>query len=702
MEIRQVKRGDTVIVAPVGRIDSTTSDAVEKALNAALDAGERKLVVDFSGVDYISSAGLRVLLVAAKRLSGGRGSFELASLGESVRQVFDLAGFLPLFKSTGAAISSGPAAPKVAEVRAVQAAAPQNSPESVSLPPLLLHIEAPGGSDLDRSFTSESVVVGRSEQADITVTDHSVSRRHARLFRQGRDWAVEDLGSRNGTLLNEQRLPAPAALKPGDVVRVGDTRLVLGTPGQPTAPLHAAAAIDPTAPAESVVSLLRPATELMKIAGSDAGASARLRLLNEVHRALAKPISRAELLDMILDRAFEVLQPEDAAIFLRGTDGELYKAAERRSPQSTGRLLVSRRLAEEVTIKGAAALVLDAQLDERFSGAESILASGVRSIVAAPLLDAEGCLGMIALYSRMHVRRFAEPDLELLVSLAAAAALRVRNLALVEESAKRQVLDRELALAHDIQMGMLSRAVPRRSEVDLGARLRPARTVGGDLYDMLVVGDHLWFIVADVAGKGIAAALLMAVAQTLFRAIAPSGSSLAEVASRMNRELCRDNDRAMFVTTMAGCLDLRTGHLQLVNAGHNLPYWMGRDGTVRALPVAGGPALGVVADSAFAVTDLQLQPDDGLLIYTDGVCDALDPKGASFGTSRIERSLSTAVSESAARIVHRMFEAVDGFAGEAPQEDDITVVAVRYRPSRDRARDTGPAPGTEAGAPAPR
>ena len=216
---------------------------------------------------------------------------------------------------------------------------------------------------------------------------------------------------------------------------------------------------------------------------------------------------------------------------------------------------------------------------------------------------------------------------------------------------------------------------------------------------MLVAGDHLWFIVGDVAGKGIAAALLMAVAQTLFRAIATSGLSLPEVVARMNRELCRDNDRAVFVTAFAGCLNLHTGWLQVVNAGHNLPYWLGRNGTVKSLAVANASALGVVEESAFPVTDLQFQPDEGLVIYTDGVCDALDPKGASFGTQRIEACLAGGLTDSAAGIVHRIFVSVDGFAGTAPQEDDITVVVIKYRPSRsvpDRPTDTGIAVDTEA------
>ena len=549
-----------------------------------------------------------------------------------------------------------------------------------SLPRALrLVIESPGTQRAERSFDAPTIVIGRSERADVAVNDQSVSRQHARLKREDHDWTVEDLGSRNGTRLNDQLLSKPALLKPGDVVRVGDTRVTVGPPGGSQARYPDAVGSDPTVADEPVMSVLRPAAELMQIAATGDGASSRLRLLNEVHRALAKPISRAELLEMILDRAFEVLKPEDAAIFLRGDDGELYKAAQRRSPQSTGPLLLSRRLAEVVTVKGDAALVLDARLDERFSGAESIVASGVRSIVAAPLLDSEGCLGMIALYSRMHVRRFAEADLELLVSLAAAGALRVRNLKLAGEAASRLVIDREMVLAHDIQMGMLARRVPDVAEADLGARLRPARTVGGDLYDMVRTGDNLWFIVGDVSGKGFASALVMAVAQTLFRALAPSELSLPDVLQRMNHELCRENDRAMFVTACAGCLDLRSGRLQLANAGHNLPYSIGRDGSVRTLSVSGGLALGVLEPNTFSMAECRLEPGDGLVVYTDGVCDAVNPQGAVFGTLRIEEYLAGHLSKTAPQLVHGIFEAVDGFAGNAPQEDDITVLVMRYR-----------------------
>ena len=558
---------------------------------------------------------------------------------------------------------------------------------------LVLLIERPGVAPLERVVDGDEAIVGRSEKADIVLDDSSVSRRHARFFRQQDVWFVEDLQSRNGTDLNGRRLDAAQRIGPDDVVRVGAVSLRLAVrSGDATRGDVALVGSDAE---DAVYSVLRPASELMQRA--ETSASSRLRVLTEVHRALASPIARADLLQMVLDRAFAVLQPEHAAIFLVGADGKLYQAAERRSPSASGALLLSRRLAEEVTVKGAAALVLDAQADERFAAAHSVLVSGVRSILAAPLSDPAGCLGMIALYSRIHVRRFSEEDLELLVALASAAALRIRNIDLAEAAARQRVLERELALARDIQTAMLRRRPPARDEVEVAARLVPARSVGGDFYDFLVAEDRLWFIVADVSGKGIGAALMMAVAQTLFRAIAPSGATLAELMVRLNRELTRDNDRAMFVTALAGCLDLATGHLQLANAGHNLPYRLSAGGAASRLAVTNGVALGVVEGAALPITEIAMEPGGGLFVYTDGVCDAIDPQRRAFGTSGIEATLQDVAVRAPGEIVAAMFEAIDAFAGGAAQEDDVTVAVLRYQgatPKRSPGRNEGTDVGT--------
>jgi serine phosphatase RsbU (regulator of sigma subunit) len=535
-----------------------------------------------------------------------------------------------------------------------------------------LRIEPPRDRPFHRECAEGAIVIGRAADVDLSVNDASMSRRHVRVFAADGGWFVEDLGARNGTTLNGQRLTAPARLGHGDVLRLGETAVIVdASPGAVEGP--GSGTIFRSARA------LQAATHAP--ASNDAASleryASRLKLLNDVQRDLAAPISLDALLERVLQRLFDVLRPEDGLVLLRGTDGSLRQAAARRAPGSPGELVVSKKLVEEVVDKGAAALVMDAALDDRFAAARSLLAAGIRSIVAAPLADAEGTLGMVALYSRVHVRQFSEDDLELLVSLASAAALRVRNIALAEDAAARRVLERELAVAHDIQMGMLPRAMPRVAGLDLAAGLQPARAVGGDLYDAFVAGGDLWLIVADVAGKGVGAALFMAVAKTLFRALAISGGSLESVMTRLNAELARENDRQIFVTAFAARVPASGGVLDYSNAGHNLPMLVDAGG-VRTLEAReGGPALGVIDPAAYAAGRLTLAPGATVVLYTDGVIDARDAGGAAFGERRLVECLAGCAGKPAEESVATVMGTVATFASGAPQEDDITVLALR-------------------------
>jgi sigma-B regulation protein RsbU (phosphoserine phosphatase) len=541
---------------------------------------------------------------------------------------------------------------------------------------LELVIEQPRAAPVSRRCERDSLTVGRTEAADVALADASVSRRHARLFCKDGRWFVEDLGSRNGTFLNGKPIKEPLPLNPDDRIRIGDTTLRIASIGDAQAAPGEPTCIDAHTSGE-VLSFIRPAAEILGAADADAKAGSRLRLLNEVHRALLAPVSRDGLLDTVLERAFAILGPDHGAVFLKKADGTLFRAAERHASVSIVPLLVSSRLADEVIGKGAAALVFDAREDERFASAVSIVSSGARSIVAAPLSDDEGCFGMMALYSNLAARRFSEQDLELLVSLAWAAAIRLRNLSLIEEAAERRVIDRELALAREIQMGMLRRPSFDREGIDVAARLVPARSVGGDFYEFQADGTHLWFIVGDVAGQGMAAALMMVMTQTLFRAVATLGLPLGEVMARLNVELARDNERAMFVTALAGRLDLETGRLELANAGHNLPFRLRSDGTVEQVAAKNSLALGVLEEVSFPLTELALEVGEGLLLYTDGVSDAVNPEGASFGTDGVERHLREAGRLGAEAIVSSLFDAIEAFTGDAAQEDDITVAVLR-------------------------
>jgi phosphoserine phosphatase RsbU/P len=536
-----------------------------------------------------------------------------------------------------------------------------------------LRVEPADEPPFDRDFDAPEVVIGRSPASNLVISDSSVSRHHARLVYRDEAWWVEDLGSRNRTLVNGEPMEAPRSLRTGDRLQVGGTTVqFMGDP---------AAVLDSTVrPQTAVTGFATPSDAVNETSemGDDRQA-ARMRTLNEIHRALAAPISLPELLDLILERCFDVLRPQEGVILLRTADGSLERAASRRTAKSAGEVFVPRRIVDEVAGKSKPALVLDATVDERFAGSDSIVVSGIRSIVAAPLVDAEGTIGLITLCSRASVKQFSEQDLDMLVSIASAAALRVRNVALAEEAAARRVLQHELALAHEMQMAMLPRRFPERPEVELAAMLKPARSVGGDLYDFDLDGDRLWFIVADVAGKSVAAALYMAVAKTLFRATTRGGADLAEAVSRMNEELARDNDGLMFVTAAVGYLDLATAELAVVDAGHNPMVIVGPDGRLSTPELTKCVALGVVEDFPFTATRLTLERGATLVLYTDGMTDARSTTGEMFGTARLMRAIGAAGTEPAETLVAKVIGDVEKFAAGAPPEDDLTLLALRYR-----------------------
>ena len=524
---------------------------------------------------------------------------------------------------------------------------------------MLLHVEQPEGPPFDRRLEEGSaVVVGRGSTAGIVVLDRSVSRQHARVVGRDDGWWLEDLGATNPTYLNDHVIEAPERLKGGDTIRIGET--VLRVVDDSTGRLAAPAAV---------------------ASSNDDRQAARLRTLNDVHRALATAISLQDLLDLILERCFDVLRPEEGVILLASRDGHTgpRRAASRRASGKDAEVFVSRRIIDEVMGKSKPALVLDAAMDDRFSGSDSIIVSGVRSVVAAPLVDAGGTLGLIMLSSRVSVRQFSEQDLDLLVSLASAAALRVRNVALAEEAAERKVYEKELSIAHDMQMAMLPRQMPDHPEIAVAASLEPARSVGGDLYDFVLDGDRLWFIIADVAGKSVAAALYMAVAKTLFRATVGPGADVAGVASRMNRELSRDNDRMLFVTAIVGSLDIATGRVTFVDAGHNPAVVIDPSGRMTVPAASKGVAFGVVEDFVYTPAQHALEPGATLLLYTDGATDARNIGGEMFGEARLTAAIAAGARLAPAKLIEAITGAVDQFVAGAPPEDDLTLLAIAWR-----------------------
>jgi phosphoserine phosphatase RsbU/P len=252
---------------------------------------------------------------------------------------------------------------------------------------------------------------------------------------------------------------------------------------------------------------------------------------------------------------------------------------------------------------------------------------------------------------------------------------------LKETTAVKERIESELQIAHEIQMSMVPKifpAFPDRSELDIFATLVPAKEVGGDLYDFFFIdNDHLCFAIGDVSGKGVPASLFMAVTKTLFRATAGNGGIPGEILARLNAEICRDNDSCMFVTLFCAVLNIRTGEVDYSNGGHNLPYYL-HHGGVSPLENAGGRALGVVEQSPYLSGRMVLSPGEALLLYTDGVTEAMDLRETLYSDQRLEQFLTRNRGASPRQIIGDLVTDVRHFAAGAPQSDDITGLALLY------------------------
>ncbi len=255
--------------------------------------------------------------------------------------------------------------------------------------------------------------------------------------------------------------------------------------------------------------------------------------------------------------------------------------------------------------------------------------------------------------------------------------------------AEKEAIEGELRVARDIQMGIVPRmfpAFPDRPEVELYAMLDSAKEVGGDFYDYYALDeDRIFFVIGDVAGKGVPASLFMAVTMTLFKAYARPERSPVEVLARVNDKLSRDNETGLFVTAFCAVLNLRTGRLDYANAGHNLPVAMRADGATAFLPRSGGLVLGAVPGFPYQSGALDLVPGDSLVVYTDGVTEAMDGKHALFGNGRLLDVCRDERRRYPKEMVEDIFAAVRTHAGDAPQSDDITILAVRYQGCRTSA-----------------
>jgi len=320
------------------------------------------------------------------------------------------------------------------------------------------------------------------------------------------------------------------------------------------------------------------------------------------------------------------------------------------------------------------------KMDALDDASESVvLASDHQLLLAVPLLIKNDVFGVLLVQEAPGGLRFRARRMDIINGIAQQAALAIQNYRLQEEMVVRERLETEVQLARQIQQTFIPEKLPILSGWDLAARWRTARQVGGDFYDVMELpNEGIGLFIADVADKGIPAALFMALTRTLVRAAVIDTESPAEALRRVNDLLIPDTQQGMFVTAVYAVLYPATGKLIYANAGHNPPLWLKSEGKVESLTRT-SMALGVVEGTDIEERAIKLKKDDKLFLYTDGLSEAFSPSDDMFGEDRIIAALQTGKSKSAEQILQGIEDALDKFVGDEEQSDDLTMLLLRRK-----------------------
>ncbi len=264
---------------------------------------------------------------------------------------------------------------------------------------------------------------------------------------------------------------------------------------------------------------------------------------------------------------------------------------------------------------------------------------------------------------------------------------------LKETTSAKERIESELSIAREIQMSMIPKSFPPfpdRKDIDIYAFMQPAKEVGGDLYDFLLDGDKVYFIIGDVSGKGVPAALFMSVARSIFRSIATSKGSPSAILHAMNNAMCDGNDANMFVTLFVGVADLATNKMTYSNAGHNPPIFMYNVDSIRFVDVSkcSGIPVGVFENYPYTEKTMSVAPGDRLLLYTDGLTEAENKDGELYGEERLMATLSRKdfASMGVRDLLESLYADAEAHVAEAPQSDDLTLMVMEFNADKQKAR----------------
>ena len=554
--------------------------------------------------------------------------------------------------------------------------------ETQATPTVALEIISPDGSRRLVRVEESPFLIGRGGEIGnhLQLPDRRISRLCAALVYDGRGFCVEDRGQRRGVFVNGEKVAA-RTLCDGDVISFGlaDSFELI---------FHA------TESSESLPELLSRMEHLSTVE-SGAGGLRKLSLLLEATALLHSQLPLDAVLGTMMDHAAALTDADRGILLMPNATGGL---TARLARQRGGRSLPTENLEPTQTAIRSAleqkhgVITEDvAQADQDLRAAQSIIAQRLRAVVVIPLYarsqapapDATPSpavlgelLGVLYLDSRRPAA-FSSLERQILDALAVECASVLDNARLVERERERQRLQQQLGIARDIQQALLPREFRHWPHLQVTGLNQPCLTVGGDYFDVLELSpDRIAFLIADVSGKGLGAALLATMLQGAISGMS-IGQDPAALFAHVNRFLCEHSRLERYATAFFGILD-STGLLEFINAGHPSPLLV-RHARAETPFLAGSFPVGLMPEAEFETQTCQLQAGDTLVLFSDGVTEAVDPEEKEFGTARLREAVSGCAGKPIEEVQSCILAAVGDFTRGARQADDLTLLLVRYR-----------------------
>jgi serine phosphatase RsbU (regulator of sigma subunit) len=545
----------------------------------------------------------------------------------------------------------------------------------------VLEVVSPENTRRSVPISESPFAIGRGEVGNqLVISDRRISRNCAAILNKDDQYVLEDRGNQLGIFVNGERLATSRILQDGDVVTFGvenSYQLIF----------------HPSAPEITIENLLTRMGRLPNTETSPVGLG-KLNLLLEATMLLHSQLPLGAVLQAMLDRAITITNAERGLLLEATPEGTLVHRLARRAgavdmpTEGFAPTQTALRMAME-SQTGVITGDLQ-QADVALQGAQSIIAQRLRSVVAIPLYampraaDAESIqhvqrgqfLGILYLDSRRPAA-FSKLDRQILDALAVEAASILDNARLVERERQRQRLEQELSIAREIQQALLPRGFREFPHLSISAFNTPCHAVGGDYFDVFPMSeDRTAFVIADVAGKGIGAALLTTMLQGALTGMT-LGADPARVFHHINDFLCQHADVGRYATMFFGMLD-RNGNLDYLNAGHPSPLLL-RRGDVTEIFTEGSFPVGLIPEARYSTSRVTLEQGDTLVLFSDGVTEAADLHEQMYGVPRLSQVLEGQHESPLDQLKKRVVDSVDDFARGASQADDITLLFIRYR-----------------------